>query len=105
MSRANHTAGTWIITHDANYGAELAIDSIVDGDTVHIALVHGVGTDEETQANADLIAASPLLLTALKDLLVECDRHGFAEVSLDHPMVKPFFDAARAAIATAEGLR
>lgn len=91
MSNTQHTAGPWTLTLDPAFPAELAIDAIVDGRTVHIALVHGVGTDEETQANASLILAAPELLAALKGVVRVADR------KTDE------FDAARAAIAAAEG--
>jgi len=102
-TRATHTRAPWIVTQDSTYAAELAIDAIVDGQTVHIALAHGVSTDEETNANAALIAASPMLLEALRGLLKECQRNGsFAEVSFDYPSVKPVFDNAYVALFAAE---
>jgi hypothetical protein len=53
---------------------------------------------------ARLFSAAPELLDALRNLLAECDRHGcFEHVSFEHPMLKPIFDAARTAIAKAEG--
>jgi hypothetical protein len=55
------------------------------------------------EANAALLAAAPDLLEALRSLLAECERNGsFADVGFQHPEVRPFFDAAKAAIAKAE---
>lgn len=74
------------------------------GFSTHAELRRGeVGCNQlEAEANARLIAAAPDLLKALVGLLRECNRHGcFENVSFEHPMVKPFFDAARAAVAKA----
>lgn len=66
-TQARHTAGQWLVAIDPVYTADLAIQSQVDGNTVHIALVNGVDLDqEETEANAALIVAAPELLTALR---------------------------------------
>jgi hypothetical protein len=66
LMSTEHTLGPWRITFDRKYPAELAIEAVVDGNIVHIALVHGVSTDEETQANAALIAAAPDLLESAR---------------------------------------
>lgn len=84
MSTATHTAGAWFVTHDANYGAELAIDTVVDGRTVHIALVHGVGTDDETQANAALIAVAPELAEVLRLALAALEGKPCRQLAIDH---------------------
>lgn len=61
-------------------------------------------SDGLSDADAQLISSAPELLVSLRDLLAECERHGsFAEVGFHHQLVKPVFDAARAAIAKAEG--
>jgi hypothetical protein len=57
------------------------------------------------QANAytRLFAAAPDLRAALQGLIQECLRHGcFENVSFEHPMVKPAFDAAYRALAKAD---
>jgi len=61
-------------------------------------------SDGVSDADAQLISSAPDLLASLRALLAECERHGsFAEVGFNHPLVKPVFDAARTAIAKAEG--
>lgn len=110
---AVHTAGPWLLTFDPTYPAEFAIDAIVDGRTVHVALVHGVGTDDETQANAALIVTAPALLTLAKEYASECaecggsgeivknDRTG--DPADDYSVPCPDCDAIHAVIAVAEG--
>jgi hypothetical protein len=106
-----HAKGPWRVRSTGRDSVIEADNPYIDGGApFQVAVVtcgdftDATGTARAVNnANAHLIAASPRLLKALKDLLVECDRNGFAEVSLDHPMVKPFFDAARDAIAAAEG--
>jgi hypothetical protein len=79
LAMSAHTGGNWFVTHDATYPAELAIDAVVDGQAVHIALVHGVGTDEETQANAALIASAPDMKAVLDDLEDSFDKEIYPE--------------------------
>lgn len=69
MSADMHTAGLWTLTLDPAFPAEIAIDAVVNGKIIHIALVHGVATDEETQANAELILSAPDLLASAKAML------------------------------------
>lgn len=69
MSDVTHTAGLWTLTRDPAFPAEIAVDAVVNGTIIHIALVHGVTTDEETQANAALILAAPDLLAGAKAML------------------------------------
>jgi hypothetical protein len=65
---------------------------------------HDAVLGERAEVNANLILASNELRNALRALLIECDQHGsFAEVGFDFPTVKSIFDAARAALAKAEG--
>lgn len=61
-----HTKAPWFVTTDSKFTAELAVDANVDGQVVHIALIHGVGTDEETQANAALIVTAPALVREIE---------------------------------------
>jgi hypothetical protein len=109
MSAAMHTAGQWVLTFDPTYPAELAIDANVNGTTVHIALVHGVATDDETQANAALIVTAPKTLAALRELLAaflaeypayEAGQEAQNAWSNRRAAAR---DNARAAIAAAEG--
>ena len=64
------TKGEWIYNkyEPCDYGVYSA-----DGDGRDIALVRSKNTDEESEANAKLIAAAPDLLNALKLLLVAID--------------------------------
>lgn len=69
-TQARHTAGDWFVTTDRSSPHELVIDAVVNGVTVHIALVHIVpGPDEVTLANAAVMAAAPELLAAARAAL------------------------------------
>lgn len=106
-----HTQGPWLVTLDPTFTQELAIEARVDGVTVHIALVHGVGTDEQTQANAALIVTSPEMLAKLKEIAGECDGcNGHGVVAFEYPLRGlqvgdpcPVCEELRTLIAKAEG--
>jgi hypothetical protein len=94
MSNAQSTDGSLDSLHVVVYA---------DGER-HIESHDGIKVAEKVHPGlARQFVAAPELLEALRSLLAECDRHGcFAEVSIDHPMIKPVFDTARAALAKAQ---
>lgn len=116
---SKHTPGPW--RYETGYGH--AYNRIVGSDIVQTngwpEPINGVSNASYSErvcenlgdialpgpaANVRLICAAPDLLEALTGLLAECNRHGcFEHVSFEYPTVKPFFDAARAAIAKATG--
>ena len=85
---SKHTPGPWVVRHvPERYNASTyCIDWSAHQEEV-AEIVHG-------EANARLIAAAPDLLAAAKGLLGLAERHGWLHVAVD---------AARAAIAKAEG--
>lgn len=98
---AKHTAEPWTTNG--------SIVRTVDGNNMtdrKIATVHGDFGEAEKIANARLIAAAPDLLTALRDLVEVNENHN---ESIAKIIGKPltwkddYLDAARAAIAKAEG--
>lgn len=103
MRTDQHTQGPWSLRRNQageEYGAVLGHDGQLVATTGY--RVHPLSNEDD--ANATLIAAAPELLEALQGLLAECNRHGcFENVSFEFPTVKPFFDAARSAIAKATG--
>jgi len=97
-----HTPGPWKVVLDSDQ---------IEGENIEVhdqfgraAIIMGEFNDEETQANARLIAAALELLEALKILY---SRAGHAnECKLDvtkHQSCTCHMDQARAAIAKAEG--
>lgn len=104
---ATHTPGPWSIHEDSDLTARhICAPNEAESLIAQVSTWKRGSLKEKTEAvaNTYLIAAAPDLLTALKGLLNECAMHGcFEHVSFDHPSVKPAFDAARAAVAKAEG--
>jgi hypothetical protein len=107
---AKHTPGPWSVEDPIEHELSIVEAGKQDYEWKFIATVpYGGQNDGDfprsvADANARLIAAAPDLLTTLRDLLAECDRHGcFGEVSMEFPTIKPIFDAARRAVANAEG--
>lgn len=78
-----HTAGPWLVAFDPSFPAEYAIDAVVNGVTIHIALVHIAGSDDETEANAKVLAAAPDLLAAAKLAKAVLARGKWLETSTD----------------------
>lgn len=92
---SKHTPGPWgHKTWDVNKDGEF--NYTVEKDDKSICEI--VGTGEQAEANARLIAAAPELLEALK----VCSAELFAQCA-DHPRAMLFVKEARAAIAKAEG--
>ncbi len=102
MITAQHTPGPWFVstaTH-LTLGAILAV-SAKEGDGVDaVCIVDLLPGDEESKANAHLIAAAPDLLEALK----LCEGNISSLLASTHPRVYgEWLDFVRAAIAKAEG--
>ena len=95
MTGAKHTPGPWVPEDGGGKGSW--IKSEVNGEWAALAC----GSDDLTaEANADLIAAAPDLLKALKYIVAECDE----DMDDDYnPHAAPLANA-RAAIAKAEGV-
>lgn len=83
MSAVAHTPGFWFVALDQSHPAEYAIDVVVDDVTKHIALVHLIGSDDETEANAKVLAAAPDLLAAAKLAKAVLARGKWLETSTD----------------------
>lgn len=109
-SSSKHTPGPWIpYSEEGPRGKEfrhsvcrvpLTDGGVIDWDRddfEHVCVCEAIGkTEAHAEANARLIAAAPELLTALRSMLASVDDIYIAE----NPRT---FDAARAAIAKAEG--
>ena len=87
MTTTQHTTGPWIFT--GNAGQVFAFNSR------KIADCGNAGMSKENASNARLISAAPELLLIAKDYVLFCERHDLEGATLD---------AARAAIAKAEGV-
>lgn len=88
--RAAHTPGPW----HRNIVPARKYPTIFAGRNTHVAVVQSQGlTDEEVEANCNLIAAAPELLAALQCFIALNDPQG----AFDWPEYR----AARAAIAKA----
>jgi hypothetical protein len=103
---SKHTPGPWRVSEHCTTIIKRDFRLIGDDSGELIASSHGmdgsgffVGNDE-AQANAHLIAASPDLLAALKALVQQVERGDFDHIGADHP--DSAVGAARAAIAKAE---
>lgn len=93
MAEAKHTPGPWDYALHTVEGVQ-TFNAMVTRDDAPLCLVIAdmvEGTPEEQNANARLMAAAPDLLAALKAVVAVADRRTVE------------FDAARAAIAKAEG--
>lgn len=106
MTNTKHTPGPWIAAKGAGWlvtrpnAQERREAAIAVGMTPAVTIVgtpYNWFDEEESEANARLIAAAPELLEALKALVNNCADY--------EPWQRPCltFDNARAAIAKAEG--
>lgn len=93
-----HTPGPWVVT-SAEQPDDLVTSTHAQGLDDDVCEVYGGNDDldEVRAANARLIASAPDLLEALKAL------SGAVGFRIDDPRVQHIHDAARAAIARAEG--
>ena len=102
--KAAHTPGPWLIEWNAAQGGEghYITDSKDMGELSRIAAVlfHD-DADNETRANARLIAAAPDLLEIARAIVAICDTGKYADMACMEG--SPLVDAARDAIAKAEG--
>ncbi len=90
-----HTPGPW-----ATYATSTPeISIIAEKRTVAFACPDDDEADGETEANAALIAATPDMQAALRDLVIAAEAAGW-DVDRDNA---PILNAARAALAKAEG--
>jgi hypothetical protein len=88
----SHTPGPWRIEHDHDI-------TIYSGD---VPLVHTMG-DEASEANARLIAATPDLLEALKDIVEDLEARWDMSDRRTNPGIVSCVEKGRHAIAKAEG--
>lgn len=107
--RKSHTPGPWSYRQCRNKTRGIWIDCDASdergkmlGGTLAEAYEHGCG-DGDQEANARLIAASPDLLAACKEITRVLNAIGWANVASDWPVVTDACELARAAIAKAEG--
>jgi len=103
---SGYTLGPWVYRPNDydDWGTVRSVNADEHGYHRHICKVHYVASPEElcehrkngtdpAEADARLIAAAPAMLEALKNLLNSFEKH----------RPKEYWDAARAAIARAEG--
>lgn len=99
----NHTPGPWEI--DATYPEQSKKIHPV-GSTIGVAIAFG-DDEEETEANARLIASAPDLLSALQEvedwILRDEEALDFGQVAMSSQMLNERFQNVRAAIAKATG--
>ena len=102
--KAAHTPAPWLIEWNTAQGGEghYITDSKDMAELSRIAAVlfHD-DTDGETRANARLIAAAPDLLEIARAIVAICDIGKYADMACMEG--SPLVDAARDAIAKAEG--
>lgn len=93
-----HTPGPWRV--EPMHGICADVMSVGKLIPATIAAVHNRGGSEQTKANANMLAASPELFDALKDLLPLAEE--FLRGAPSHPD-NAKLESARAAILKAEG--
>lgn len=109
--KTRHTPGPWMAygpalpTTDSPEGGDYCV---MDGGTNVIAeafyrVSEGVGGTHNAEANARLIAAAPLMLEALQDVLREFVDPNQGLDQFDSAIVRKAVERARAAIAAATG--
>ena len=102
---SKHTAGPWEAAHDGM--AVLSTTALKNGDVGLVASVYGndptCKADDVMRANARLIAASPELLDALREITADYADRFDLECPSTNPGIKSSIALARAAIAKAEG--
>lgn len=102
MGETRHTPGPWEVgTATANFPTQIGDQYLSVGNESldrGICRVSPLTTiDDQDEANASLIAAAPELLAALEGLI------SIGKRDLSNPKYDGYFEAARAAIAKAEG--
>jgi hypothetical protein len=99
MTESRHTPGPWKPSGPTGAVKSEAgqLVAMVYGDDPECAV------DDRMCANANLIAAAPRLLEALKLIIADRDETGAEFVGRPIPIRNSSIDAARAAIARAEG--
>lgn len=99
----SHTPGPWNAGKAA--GPAGCQDRLIYADSEHafdLAIVRNGGNDDETEANANLIAAAPELLQALRDSL-ESARLAAIHQKPDSAELCPWYARGLGVIAKAEG--
>ncbi len=99
-----HTPGPW-------HTGKSSLDRLIYADSEHafdLAIVRNGGNDSEVDANANLIAASPEMLTALEECVTDDDARAMTDESRNAASIaRRRLDAinkvVRAAIAKARG--
>ncbi len=91
-----HTAGPWE-AHARDYHSHHNGHFTLISAGLSIAIVYHAGTEED-QANANLIAAAPTLLDALRAVLASATPNAH-----EHPAMHLAWEVAKEAIAKAEG--
>ena len=91
-----HTVGPWK-AHARDYHSYHNGNFALISAGLSIAIVYHAGTEED-QANANLIAAAPTLLDALRAVVGSANPNAF-----EHPKMTTAWEIAREAIAKAEG--
>jgi hypothetical protein len=104
---SKHTPGPWIGAGPSfgdplpRYTTEIVTEwEEEDGESLSICTLPFHHHDDENEANALLIAAAPDLLEALRKVVALWDHHASAH---GDGIISPLHEAARAAIAKAEG--
>ena len=115
---SKHTPGPWIgagpsyVDPLPKYINEIVADREDDDECKTICYMPVIDEDDETEANARLIAAAPELYDALRELLTDMviAQGNMRKAAKRDPawegcveIIQPRIDAARAAIAKAEG--
>jgi len=96
-----HTPGPWELCDEGDYGDFDGLSQVILGDDRRLCAVHV--SDDETRANARLIAAAPELLKALKWAMRGIPKYA-QRIKGQNEGYCDGWDAAHAAIAKAEGL-
>ena len=104
--RVTNATGDWSATNDSAGSSCYVGIAESNGDVVALAVAHDVSlmANPDSRANARLIAAAPILLKALTDLVANQDAAWVAAGFTDEQIkAMPYLKPARAAIATATG--
>lgn len=97
-----HTPGPWETDHETEDQSVLGPDGFMVADCAIFSLMKGAPTEDRCRANARLIAAAPDLRTMLETMIRYAEWQ-IREGADHHPTLPSAVDAARAAIAKAEG--
>jgi hypothetical protein len=106
----HHTPGPWVMrrfpTSRGGCQAWWILDSIPDGPNGQVianAIAQATGTNDDEEANARLISASPDLLAACEALPLDCEFKDAADFKDNSRAFLEAMSLARAAVAKAKG--